>query len=275
MYSSIMIMQSMHYTGSIAFGFLISIFIGMCLGITNGFLIHWLKLPAFIITLGTGSIYRGFMQAVLKSRNISILPEPVARLGKKYLFTVTNTDVGLSSSLPFVFIFLVIVVAGVSFLLKFTILGRGIYALGGDSVSATRTGFNILALELFVYGFMGALAGFVGLTRTILTGSCQPTSFIGYEMTIIAAVVLGGTRISGGYGTVTGTLLGTLLLTMVSNSLILLGIPTYWSKFMTGVMIVLGTGLSAWQALRQQKKLTANVSDFETISTGDGTNKRA
>ncbi|MDR1508751.1 MAG: ABC transporter permease [Synergistaceae bacterium] len=257
MYSSIMIMQKMHYTGGAAFGFAISVGIGLVLGVANGLLVYWLKLPAFIITLGTGSICRGFMQAVLKSRNISILPAPVAALGKKYLFTVTNSEVGLSSSLPFVFIFLVIVVAAVAFILRYTILGRGIYALGGDSVAATRAGFNILGLDLFVYGFMGALSGFVGLTRTVLTGSCQPTSFIGYEMTVIAAVVLGGTRISGGSGTVVGTLLGTLLLTMVSNSLILLGIPTYLGKFTIGVMIVIGTGVSAWQTLQRKRLLTA------------------
>ncbi|MDR0653698.1 MAG: ABC transporter permease [Synergistaceae bacterium] len=269
MYSSIMIMQRMDYSGSAFFGFLISTGIGLFLGLINGLLVHWLKLPAFIITLGTGSICRGFMQAVLKSRNISILPLPIANLGKKYLFTVTNQDVGLSSPLPFVFLFLVIVVLGVAFILRYTILGRGIYALGGDSVAATRAGFNILGIELFVYGFMGALAGFVGLTRTALTGSCQPTSFIGYEMTVIAAVVLGGTRISGGSGTVTGTLLGTLLLTMVSNSLILLGIPTYWGKFTTGVMIVIGTGMSAWQALQRKKRLTSVVSSAKRMITGN------
>ncbi|MDR1651622.1 MAG: ABC transporter permease [Synergistaceae bacterium] len=269
MYSSILIMRSMNYTGSAVFGFAVSAGIGLCLGIINGILVHWLKLPAFIITLGTGSICRGFTQAVLRSRNISILPPPVAALGKKYLFTVTNAESGLSSSLPVVFIFLIAVVIGTAFILRYTILGRGIYALGGDSVAAARAGFNILGTELFVYGFMGALSGFVGLTRTVLTGSCQPASFIGYEMTIIAAVVLGGTRISGGTGTVTGTLLGTLLLTMVSNSLILLGIPTYWSKFTVGVMIVIGTGMSAWQALKGKTKLTSVVAERD-VNTGEG-----
>ncbi len=77
-----------------------------------------------------------------------------------------------------------------------------------------------------------------GMTRTVLTGSCQPTTLIGFEMTCIAAVILGGTRISGGHGTVGGTLLGAVLLTMISNSLILMGIPTYWAKFVTGVLIL-------------------------------------
>jgi simple sugar transport system permease protein len=145
--------------------------------------------------------------------------------------------------------------------------------MGGDRVAATRAGFNILGLDLFVYGFMGALSGFVGLTRTVLTGSCQPTSFIGYEMTVIAAVVLGGTRISGGSGTVVGTLLGTLLLTMVSNSLILLGIPTYLGKFTIGVMIVIGTGVSAWQTLQRKKRLTAVVIEDNYEGTANARNQ--
>ncbi len=258
MYSTIMVLQKTGYEGPVALAFVLSAAIGLALGLINGLLIHWLKLPAFIITLGTGSIYLGFMQAVLKSRNISILPKPVAALGKQYLFTVTNS-VGQTSSLPVVFLYLVVVVAAVAFLLRYTMLGRGIYALGGDRVAAQRAGFNILGLQLFVYGFMGCLAGFVGMTRTVLTGSVQPTTLIGFEMVCIASVVLGGTRISGGYGTVTGTLLGVLLLTMVSNSLILLGIPTYWSKFTTGVLIILGTALSAYQILQQRKRLTADI----------------
>jgi simple sugar transport system permease protein len=138
-------------------------------------------------------------------------------------------------------------------------LGRGIYALGGDRLACERAGFNVLHLQLFVYGFMGALSGIVGMTRVVLTGSCQPTTLIGYEITCIAAVVLGGTRISGGHGTVTGTLLGVTLITLVSNSLILMGIPTYWSKFATGVMIIIGTGISAYQGLKQKNKINARV----------------
>ena len=199
------------------------------------------------------------MQAVLKSHTSSLLPGPVSRMVKSFLLTVTNQELGISSSLPSVFVFLIIIVAFTAFLLKYTMLGRGIYALGGDPVAAERAGFHVNGIRLFVYGFMGALAGFVGITRTILVGSCQPNSLIGYEMTCIAAVVLGGTRISGGHGTVTGSLLGALLLTMVSNSLILMGIPTYWSKFVTGILIILGTGVSAYQALKRQKQLAANV----------------
>lgn len=255
MYTTVKVALSIDFQGSMVFMFLFSTMLGLVMGLMNGALVCWLKLPAFIITLGTGSIFLGFMQAVLKSRNIGIQPKPMRVLSKTYLLTAHNETLGISSSLPFVFIFLIVAVALTSFLLRYTMLGRGIYALGGDRDACQRAGYNVNAIQMFIYGTMGALAGFTGLTRAVLMGSCQPTSLIGYEMTCIAAVVLGGTRISGGHGTVYGTLMGALLLTMISNSLILLGVPTYWSKFVTGLLIIIGTGMSAYQALQQRKKL--------------------
>ncbi len=106
---------------------------------------------------------------------------------------------------------------------------------------------------------MGLLSGITGMTRVIVTGVCQPTALLGYELTIIAAVVLGGTRMSGGSGNVLGVMLGTVLLTMVSNSLILLGVPTYWSKFVTGVLIIIGIGVISYRAARSGKKLAVNI----------------
>ena len=259
MYSTVTTFQAIDYQGPVAVMFLFASLLGLGMGLLNGALICWLKLPAFIITLGTGSVYLGFMQAVLKSHTIGILPDPLTALSKSYLLTAVNEEIGISSSLPTTFLFFLAVVALTVFLLRYTMLGRGIYALGGDRDACQRAGFNVVVLQMFIYGSMGALAGFSGLTRAALMGSCQPTNLIGYEMTCIAAVVLGGTRISGGHGTVYGTLLGALLLTMVSNSLILLGVPTYWSKFVTGVLIIIGTGMSAYQALQRQKKLAADI----------------
>jgi len=259
MYATTIFLKSINYEGPVVVAFLISGILGLVMGLINGGLVSWLKLPAFIITLGTSSIYLGFMQAVLKSRVISVLPKPMAALSKSYLLTTINPDTGISSSLPTVFILLPIVILLASFILRYTMLGRGIYALGGDRVASLRAGFNVIAIQLFVYGFMGALAGTVGVTRVVLTGSAQPTTLIGYEMTCIAAVVLGGTRISGGHGTVKGTLLGITLLIMINNSLILLGIPTYWSKFVTGILIIIGTGFSAYQTLMQKRKISANI----------------
>ena len=232
---------------------------GTVLGSINGVLAAWLKLPTLIITLATSSIYMGIMQGVLKCRVIAVMADPLERLSETYLFVAQNKESGLTSPLPVLFLLLIAVILVVGVMLKYTMLGRSIYAFGGDPVSAQRAGFNTVFIQIFVFAFMGCLAGLGGMTRTVLTGSCQPTTLDGYEMTCIAAAVLGGTRLSGGVGTVKGSLLGVLLMMIVSNNLILLGIPTYWSKFVTGVFIILGIGISSYQALRAQRVLSASV----------------
>ena len=261
MYSTTKILLAIDYQGPVIVAFLISGVFGLLMGLLNGALVSWLKLPSLIITLGTGSVFLGFMQAVLKSRVISVLPKPIAQLSKSYLVSAANVETGASSSLPTIFILLPIIILLTIFILKYTMLGRGIYALGGDQIACERAGFNVVGLQLFIYGFLGGLSGLVGMTRVVLTGSCQPTTLIGYEITAIAAVVLGGTKITGGHGTVFGTVLGATLIIMISNSLILLGIPTYWSKFVTGVLIILGTGISAYQSLASEKRIASNTLD--------------
>lgn len=254
---------SANYTGPAWVLFLIAAVMGMLLGTVNGILAAWLKLPTLIITLATSSIYMGIMQGVLKCRVIAVMAQPLERLSQTYLFVAQNSESGLTSPLPSLFLLLVAVILVVGIMMRYTMLGRGIYAFGGDAVSARRAGFNTVFIQIFVFSFMGCLAGLGGMTRTVLTGSCQPTTLEGYEMTCIAAAVLGGTRLSGGVGTVTGSLLGVVLMMIVNNNLILLGIPTYWSKFVTGVFIILGIGISSYQALRAQRSINASILDSD------------
>jgi simple sugar transport system permease protein len=259
MYSIVKWFDVIDYRGPIFFGFLLCAVIGTFLGIINGVLAAWLKLPTLIITLGTGSIYLGFMQGVLKSSVISILPVPIAALSKSFLFTVYNTELGISSSLPFVFLFLPVTVIIMLFIMRYSMLGRSIYALGGDPIACERAGFNVVKARIVVFAFMGMISGLVGMVRVVLTGMCQPTTLIGYELTSIAAVVLGGASLSGGRGTITGSLLGVTLITMISNSLILLGIPSYWSKFVTGILIVAGIGVTSFRTLRAKRRVNTNI----------------
>jgi len=259
MYTVTSVATKSGYTGPAWVLFLIAAVMGMILGTINGVLAAWLKLPTLIITLGTSSIYMGFLQGVLKCRVIAVMAEPLETLSTTYLLVATNRQNGLTSPLSILFLLMLGVVIVVWILMRYTMLGRGIYAFGGDPVSAERAGFNIKFIQIFVFAFMGALAGLGGMTRTVLTGSCQPTSLDGYEMVCIAAAVLGGTRLSGGVGSIKGSLLGVVLMMTVSNSLILLGIPTYASKFMTGILIIMGIGISSYQALRSKRKVSGNI----------------
>ncbi|MHC1772337.1 MAG: ABC transporter permease [Flexilinea sp.] len=261
MYSVTVVATDTQYTGPVWILFVIAGVMGTLLGTVNGVLAAWLKLPTLIITLATSSIYLGVLQGVLKCRVIAIMAEPLEQLSDTYLFIATNKQSGLSSPLPILFLLLIFVIIVVGFLMKYTMLGRSIYAFGGDRISAQRAGINTTFIQIFVFSFMGALAGIGGLTRTVLTGSCQPTTLIGYEMTCIAAAVLGGTRLSGGVGSVKGALLGVTLIMMVSSNLILLGIPTYSSKFVTGVFIILGISISAYQSMRSQNRVNASITE--------------
>lgn len=249
------------YTGPAWILFAAAAVLGMLLGLVNGVLAAWLRLPTLIITLATSSIYMGVLQGVLKCRVIAVMAEPLEALSNSYIYVATNPQTGLTSPLPSLFLLMAAIVVIVAVLMRYTMLGRGIYAFGGDPVSAERAGFNTVFIQIFVFAFMGALAGIGGMTRTVLTGSCQPTTLNGYEMVCIAATVLGGTRLAGGVGTVRGSLLGVLLMMMVNTNLILLGIPTYASKFVTGILIILGISISSYQALRSSRKISGVILD--------------
>lgn len=254
-YATTRMLVNMNYQGSILLPFLIAALIGLFLGSINGFFISMFKLPTLIITLGTQSVFRGVMQGVLNSVQIDQLPQPMEEFAYSNLFVAKNPVSGLTSSMPVsVLIFIGILI--IAFLiLRFTMLGRGIYAIGGDEDSAIRAGFNVKYIKFFIYCFVGVIAGIAGITRVCMMQMCVPTNLFGMEMIVIAAVVLGGTSITGGFGSLTGAMLGILLLTIVQNSLLLLGIPTFWQQFFTGLLIIVGTGISALQVKKERNNI--------------------
>ena len=259
MFAVTKLFQVTDYQGPVILGFLLAAVIGAFLGMINGVLAAWLKLPTLIITLGTCTIYLGFTQGVLKSSVISVLPEPMKNMVSANLFSVRSAATNLGSSMHVSILFLIATLLIVGFIMKYTMLGRGIYAVGGDPVAAERAGFNVAAIRVFVFTACGMIGGITGLTQVTLSGMCQINFFDGYEMTIIAAVVLGGANIAGGSGSVFGTFLGVLLMKIISNNLILLGIPTEWSKLMTGILIILGVCVSAYKAVSAERKVTSNI----------------
>jgi len=129
-------------------------------------------------------------------------------------------------------------------------LGRGVYALGGSREAAERAGFNISRIEYFIYGFVGLLSGVAGMTFGALNRQANPQDIVGSELNVIAAVVLGGAQLTGGRGTVIGTILGVALVVIMNNSLILIGVPSVWQRVVIGLIILIGTGLPALQARR-------------------------
>lgn len=233
--------------------FAISAVIGMGLGLINAIFIAGFRLPTLIVTLGTLSAFRGFLLTFVGSQLISNVPKSMQEFSRLVIIRGTD-DRGYFFSLPWAFAFLVGVVILTWFLLRRTLLGRTIFALGGSLESARRIGINVRLTQVFVYGYVGGVAGLAGIIHASMARVSNPFDLVGLELSVIAATVLGGARLSGGYGTITGTLLGVTLIVMVRNSLILLGIPSTWQSVVVGALILLGTGLPAYQAKRAARK---------------------
>ena len=233
--------------------FAVAMAIGAALGAINGVLIAVFGLPTLIVTLGTLSVFRGFLLTFVGTVQISALPSEMRGFSRLMMVRGTNAD-GSFYSLPWAFAVLVGIVVLTWFILQRTMLGRAIYAIGGSEESARRIGIDVRATQMFVYVYVGALAGLAGIIHASMARIANPFDLVGLELSVIAAVVLGGARLAGGYGTLTGTLLGVALIVLVSNSLIVLGIPSTWQSVVIGTLILVGTGLPAWQARRAEAR---------------------
>lgn len=232
---------------SILVAFAVAGVIGLALGLINGFFIATLKLPTLIVTLGTLNVFRGFLLTFVGTQLITAVPIGMRTFSRTMLVRLNEPD-GTIVSLPIAFLLVVAVAALTSFILNRTMLGRSIYALGGAPELALRVGVNVARVQYFVYAYVGVLSGVAGIVHASLARVANPFDLVGLELSVIAAVVLGGARLSGGHGTIMGTLLGVALIVVINNSLIVLGIPTTWQNVVTGGLILLGTGAPALRA---------------------------
>ena len=200
---------------------------GLLMGAFNGFIITKSKIAPFIVTLGTMTIGRGLALILSDGRPVSNLSESFNYLGSGTVFGI-----------PFLILIFILVFALCSIILSKTILGRHIYAIGGNEQAARASGINIDRVKLSVYSISGLLAGLAGilLASRITTG--QPNAGAGFELDAIAAVVIGGTSTAGGRGTMTGTLIGVLLIGVINNGLDLLNVTSYYQQVVMGIIII-------------------------------------
>ena len=231
---------------SVLLPFLLSAAIGLALGLVNAFFVATMRLPTLIVTLGTLSAFRGALLTFVGSELISNVPPGMRDVSRSMLVRGT-TEEGFFYSLPTAFLVLVAVVVLTWAILYRTQLGRNVFAIGGSVDSARRIGIPVHRTQYFVYAYVGILSGVAGIVHASLARVANPFDLVGLELSVIAAVVLGGARLTGGTGTITGTLLGVALIVVINNSLITLGIPSTWQNVVIGALILLGTGVPAWQ----------------------------
>lgn len=257
MYATTKLLNTAGYEGGMMLPFLIAMAIGAGLGGCNAFLVHNMRIPTFIATIGTQNLFAGILLTFIGSNAIMNLPKCFTRFAKTSIVTVQG-QVG-NSSLPVSLLFLIGLAAVVYIIMQDTMLGRGIYAIGGSMVSARRIGFSVGLIQCFLYCFVGAVAGAGGLIHTCLMRTSNPFDVLGTELSVIAAVVLGGTSITGGRGTIKGTLLGVFTITIISNSLILIGVSTYWQRAVLGILIIVSIALTTIQNRRAVKKVNTRM----------------
>jgi ribose/xylose/arabinose/galactoside ABC-type transport system permease subunit len=217
----------------IAYPFMLAL--GLVLGWLNGFLVTRVAVPALIITLGTMNIYRGVIMVITKGRYITPIPKAYEAIGSGYV--------------PF--IFLAAILALFIYVSLNTRFGRNLFAIGGGEQSAVYSGVPVRRYKMVVYTISGVLSALAGMILVGKSGFIQPQAGLGYEMSAIAAVVIGGTSIFGGSGSVLGTFLGSVLMGLILAGLTMLAVNPYWVGLITGALIILAIGLDAARSLRR------------------------
>jgi ribose transport system permease protein len=203
------------------------ILVGLALGCFNGVAITRFKLPPFVATLGMLSIARGL--TMLWTGGF-----PVTDLGPKFGFIGAGFWLGVPMAV-WISAALVVLFYVVS---RHTTLGRYIYAVGGSETAAAFSGVNVKRIKIWVYALGGALAAVAGLIVTARLDAADPKAGLGYELDSIAAVVIGGTSLSGGRGSILGTVLGCLIIGILNNGLFLLDVSPFWQQVIKGLVIL-------------------------------------
>jgi simple sugar transport system permease protein len=251
-YSVVILQNSGGFAQSSALvAFVIATLIGLALGLLNAVPIAFLGLPTLIVTLGTQGIIRGLMLAYVGSKVIPDYPDGLTRLSTDYLVTVHRA--GADTRLNVLVIPAAVIVVLMALLLRHTVFGRSVYAIGGDSESARRIGFPVVRTQVLVYLLTGALAAVGGLMHVTTVRLANPYELVGGELDVIAAVVLGGASIFGGRGSVSGTVLGVVLISLIKNSLILLGVPGTWQRAAVGMLLLIGVSVQALSARERRR----------------------
>lgn len=213
---------------------------GVVCGAINGGIITALRIPAFIATLGTLGIYRGL--TLIATGGI-----PVANLKRDFGVLATGNLLGV---VPVPLLFLLGVALLVHFILNYTRLGRYSYAIGSNPEAARCSGIPIGRYTLVIYALGGALTGLAGMIEAARLVTGQPTAGDGYELRVIAAVVIGGGSLNGGQGTVLGTIVGAFIMGLLSNGCNLLGISPFVQQVLIGAVIVLAVTFDEFQRRR-------------------------
>lgn len=230
----------------VAVPILMMLVIGAALGSVNGLLVLYTGVHPVIITIATLNVFYALLIFFTGGSWIVDLPMGFQSFAQVKLVVLTHPagyPFGLS-----VLTGLWMLVAGITwFVLGYTPMGRKVFAFGGNPEAARRAGYHVPRIILFVYSYMGMLAGLGGFVQAQLAQIIQPNAIVGRELDVLAAAILGGASIFGGRGSVPGAILGVLLIAVIRNGLILMRVSSYWHDVVVGATLVLAAGVTAYQ----------------------------
>ncbi|MBP9478081.1 MAG: ribose ABC transporter permease [Sebaldella sp.] len=220
------LLMSLNVPFTLAVG--ICLLIGLFLGFINGFLVSKAGIPAFIVTVATMGIFRGIAYILTGGGPVQISNAKFLYIGNEKIFGI-----------PFPIILLIVVFIIMNIILGKTKFGRQAYIIGGNEEAALYSGINVKRIKIYIYMIIGFLASLSGIILASRLYSGQPNSANGYELDAIAAAVLGGTSLSGGYGTIVGTLIGAIIIGVINNGMNLLNITYFYQLIVKGIVIII------------------------------------
>jgi ribose transport system permease protein len=213
-------------------------------GLLSGLLITLLRLPPFIATLGVMWAVRGLGEAITHGGQTQIVQGTAWKWLYSDLATLTPGTMAVPVPVPVAIMVVIVLVFG--YIARRTRLGRYTYAIGSNAEAARLSGVRTLRIQVILYTLCGALAGLSGMILAAKLSGGAPTEGNGEELTVIAAVVIGGGSLSGGVGTMGGCVIGALLMSFLNNGCNLLGIPQEWQKVISGAIVVLAVAFDQW-----------------------------
>jgi ribose/xylose/arabinose/galactoside ABC-type transport system permease subunit len=211
---------------------LVAVATGLVIGAFNGLGVAYGKYPPFIMTLATMIIVRGLGLVITEGR-------PIFNLSDAFVYIANGSLLGL----PNLIYFLVICFVLGFFVLNFTVFGKRVYAVGGNEIAAGSSGINVRLIKFSVYAISGLLAGLCGVLMASRITSGNASIAEGYELDAIAATVIGGVSMSGGVGSILGTLVGALIIGVIKNGLDILSVSPYYQKIIQGSIILIAVFL--------------------------------
>ncbi|MCC8164306.1 MAG: ABC transporter permease [Lachnospiraceae bacterium] len=231
-------------TQNIFLGVMVILIVSVVVGLVNGVFIGYLEMPAFIATLGTQQICRSLDYVISNANTAAKFPDAYSFIGKGKI---------LNGALPFYIVFIAVMFAIFIWVLGKTKFGRFLYAIGSNAESSRLSGINVKFNTMMAYVLAGLMCGFAAWIMTSRLMACDPTYGDGNEMDAIAAAVIGGTSMSGGKGTLWGTIVGVLLVGFLRNALNILGINPYWQGSAIGAVIIIAVLAEKLSKMRIKK----------------------